>query len=203
MLETLYLTKSKIRGRILGVLFSNPERPYYLSELARQVKTSPGNVRRELARFIQDGLIREERKGNLVFYHLNRSHALFSEINSLILKTTGIEGALQDLVKKDKKIKLALLYGSFARGEEHGESDIDLLVVSEGKDDDFYSKLSELETRFHREINPTIYSPAEFKEKLNEKGSFLAEVIGNTHHILKGSLDEFRKASSARSGKKT
>lgn len=203
MLETLYLTKSKIRGRTLGILFSNPERPYYLSELARQVKTSPGNVRRELARFIRDGLIREERKGNLVFYHLNRSHALYSEIHSLILKTTGIEGALQDLVKKDKKIILALLYGSFARGEEHGESDIDLLIVTEGKHDDFYLDVSELETRFHREINPTIYPPTEFKEKLNEEGSFLAEVIGNTHHILKGNLDEFRKASSGRSGKKT
>jgi len=202
MLEALYLTKSKIRGRILGILFSNPQKPLYLSELARQVKTSPGNVRRELARFVRDGLIREERKGNLVFYHLNPSHALFSEIHSLILKTTGIEGALQDLVKKDKKIKLALLYGSFARGEEHGESDIDLMIVSEGKHDDFYSKLNELEMRFHREINPTIYQPSEFIKKLNEKDSFFAEVINKPHRILKGKLDEFQKAPSRRPGKK-
>lgn len=203
MLETLYLTKSKIRGRILGVLFSNPERPFYLSELARQVKTSPGNVRRELARFIRDGLIREEKKGNLVFYHLNGNHALYNEIHSLILKTTGIEGALQELVKKDKKIKLALLYGSFARGEERGESDVDLLIVTEGKPTDYYLDVSELENRFHREINPTIYPPEEFKKNLNEKGSFLAEVIGNTHRILKGNLDEFRTTATGRVRKKT
>ena len=203
MLEALYLTKSKIRGKILGLLFSSPEKPPYLSELARQVKTSPGNVRRELARFIQDGLIRRERKGNLVFYHLNRGHALYHDIHSLILKTTGIEGALQGLVKKDKKIRLALLYGSFARGEENGESDIDLLIVTEGKPTDYYLDVGELEKRFRREINPTIYPPAEFKEKLNEKGSFLAEVIGNTHRILKGNLDEFRTSPTGRARKKT
>ena len=152
---------------------------------------------------MQDGLIRKEKKGNLLFYHLDRSHALFNEIHSLILKTTGIEGALQGWIKKDKKIKLALLYGSFARGEEHGQSDIDLLVVSEGETKDFYSRISDFENRFNREINPTVYSIQEFREKLNEKkGAFLTEVIGNTHRILKGRLDEFRNTSSRGSEKK-
>ena len=202
MLETLYLTKSKIRGKILGVLFSNPERTLYLSELARQVGTSPGNVRRELGKFLRDGLIRQEKKGNLVFYHLNRAHALYPEISSLVLKTTGIEGVLQEYVESDKRIKLALLYGSFVRGDEHGASDIDLLIVSQGEHRGFYSRIRELENRFHREINPTVYSQAEFTEKLNEKGSFLSEVIGKTHRILKGNPDDFQRTSPSRTRKK-
>ena len=130
MLESVYLTKSKVRARLLGILFSNPDQAYYLSELARLVKTSAGNVQREIGRFIRDGLIEREKKGNLVFYHLNRRHALFSEIRSLILKTVGMEGEIRALATKNKDIELALLYGSFAKGEEKGESDIDLLIVS-------------------------------------------------------------------------
>ncbi len=203
MLETLYLTKSKIRGRILGLLFSNPEKSFYLSELAREVRTSPGNVQRELGRFVRDGLVKRERKGNLVFYVLNPDHALFPEIQSLVVKTTGVEGALRKLALADPKIRLALMYGSFARGREHGQSDIDLFIVSDGESKNFYSEISKLELQFRREINPTIYSSREFHKKLEEKGVFLAEVLRRPHQILKGRPDEFQKAPSRRSGKKT
>ena len=202
MLESLYLTKSKIRGRLLGFLFSNPEKTFYLSELARQVGTSAGNIQRELKRFIHDGLIRREKKGNMVFYTLNPSHALFHDLQSLIVKTTGIEGALKRLVEKDRQIHLALLYGSFAKGEENGSSDIDLLVVSQGELKDFYSRLSELERQFNREINPTFYPPDEFRKKYQEKGSFLATILHKPLKVLKGNLDEFRKKPPARIRKK-
>src|SRR3989338_2735441 len=109
MLETLYLTKSKIRRKLLGFLFSNPKKEYYLSELARLVGTSPGNIQREMSKFIADGLIREEKRGNLNFYVLNPAHALFSEIRSLVLKTAGVETTLKELVQKHKEIEFALL----------------------------------------------------------------------------------------------
>ena len=202
MLETLYLTKSKIRGKLLGLLFSNLGKQFYLSELAREVGTSPGNIQREIEKFIQDSLVSQEKKGNMVFYHLNSNHALFNELQSLIIKTTGIEGELRALVKKLKDVQLAILYGSFARGEEHGESDIDFLVVSDGETKGLYSGIRKLESRFDREINPTVYGTSEFQKKLIKKGGFLTDILDRPHRILKGSLDEFKKASPRRTRKK-
>lgn len=196
MLESVYLTKSKVRGRLLGVLFSNPKEKYYLSELARSVGASVGNVQRELERFTRDGLIQREKKANLVFYVLNPRHALFPEIRSLVLKTVGIEGELRILVNKSKEIKLALLYGSFARNEEKGESDIDLLIVSEQKLERFYLLLSKLESRFRREINSTAYSEQEFKKKIAGKDSFVSNILSRPHRILKGNLREFQKTTA-------
>ncbi len=193
MLESVYLIKSKVKSRLLGVLFSNASKRYYLSELARLVDASVGNVQRELERFTKDGLVQFEKKGNLSFYFLNLHHALYPEIESLVLKTVGIEGGLRALVAKDKEIGLALLYGSFAKKAEHGESDIDLLIVSEGKLEKFYSSISRLESRFGREINPTVYSRAEFVKKIAARNSFIENVLKNPHRILKGSLDEYRK----------
>ena len=86
MLEAFSLPKSKIRLRILKALFASAPEPNYLSELARRAETSPGNVQRELERFIQAGLVREERKGHLLFYRLNSGHALYPEVRSLVLK---------------------------------------------------------------------------------------------------------------------
>lgn len=202
MLESLYLTKSKVRGKILGLLFSNTTREFYLSELARQAKTSPGNVQRELSRLIKDGLIRRQKKANAVFYSVNPAHALYPEIQSLILKTTGVEGALKTAVNKIKEIKLALIYGSFAKESENGESDIDLLVVATGESDRFYAALQDLEKKFKREVNPTVYNPEEFSKKSKDPGQFLFAVLKEPYRLLKGNLIEFQEIPARRPRKK-
>lgn len=196
MLESIYLTKSKVRGKLLGILFSNPDEKYYLSELARLVAASAGNVQRELERFIRDELILREKKGSLVFYFPNPRHALFPEIRSLVLKTVGIEGELRALVNQRKEIKLALLYGSFARNEEKGESDVDLLIVSDKNLEKFYSVLSKLEARFHREINPTAYSSLEIKKKIAHRDTFVTHLLKQPFRLLKGDPREFQQETS-------
>ena len=85
---SFYLTRSKVRGRMLGLLFSDPERQYYLSELARAVGASAGNIQRELEPFVTDGLIQRRKQGKLIFYALNPGHALFADIRSLVLRLT-------------------------------------------------------------------------------------------------------------------
>ena len=193
MLEALYLTRSKIRQRLFGFFFSNTGKDYYLSELARHAGTSAGNVQRELLPFIKDGLVHRSKRGKLTFYSLNPRHTLYPEIKSLVLKTVGVEGALKSLVGRDKDIKLALMYGSFAQAREHGQSDIDLLVVSEGKLKEFYGALSKLESRFSREVNPTVYSKKAFREKIAAKDVFISHVLSQPFRVLKGTVDEYRK----------
>lgn len=194
MLESVYLTKSKVRARLLGILFSNLGQKYYLSELARLAEASAGNVQRELERFVRDELVRREKKGNLTFYVPNPHHALFPEIRSLVIKTSGIEAELRRLVHTRKDVRLALIYGSFARQEETGESDVDLMMVADGKLERLYSTLSKLERKFSREINVTAYSAVEFKKKIRLRDSFLKNVLRQPYHVLKGDLREFQKA---------
>ncbi len=191
MLQTVYLTKSKIRGALLGILFSKPDEAYYLSELARLVKASIGSAQRELERFAADGLIQRRKKGNLVFYSLNQHHALYPELRSLVLKTVGVEGEIRAVVTRFKDIRLALIYGSFARGDEKGESDIDLLVVMDGNSERFYAALAKLELLFRREINPTVYARKEFIKKIKAKDSFLTHVLKQPYRLLKGTPREF------------
>ena len=192
MLESIYLSKSKVRAQLLGILFSSTERKYYLSELARLTGASVGNAQRELERFVRDELLIREKKANLTFYSLNRRHALFPELKSLVLKTIGMEGELRALVNKSEDIKLALLYGSFARGEEKGESDIDLLIISNENIEKLYSAISKLEEKFNREINPVIYSGDEFKKKIKARDGFITHLLKEPYRLLKGDLRAYQ-----------
>ena len=56
MLESLYITKSKIRHDLLALFFTNPSQKYYLRELQRMLGYSAGSIRRELLRFQSDNL---------------------------------------------------------------------------------------------------------------------------------------------------
>jgi predicted nucleotidyltransferase len=71
------------------------------------------------------------------------------------------------------RIKLAFVYGSIARGEETASSDVDLIVVSEVSFADVVSALGQIESKLGREVNPTVYGPREFREKLAAKNHFL------------------------------
>lgn len=172
----LYLTKSRTRGDLLALFFLNPMASYYLRELGRRLNVSAGTLARELKQFSQEGLLQREARGKEVFYRLNRSHPLYSEIKGIVEKTRGIPVRLAEGLQPIKSIQQAYIYGSFAKGVPAANSDIDLLLV--GKETSASEKLlKDLETRFGRTINVTTYAPAEFQAKRRDKSEFLFEVM--------------------------
>jgi len=168
----LYLTRSKLRTDLLGLFFLNPEASYYLRELERRLKASPGALARELKTLYQEEILHREPRGKEVFYRINRSHPLFKELKAIIEKTSGIPTSLSRGLHKLKEIREAYLYGSMVSGKMEASSDIDLLLV--GKETDPLRKLlDELQRKFGRMINAVTYAPAEFDEKRRDKAEFL------------------------------
>ncbi len=94
MLEIL--GKSKIRQKIILTFVYNRGKEFYLSEIARMVKTSAGTTQRELNRLMSQDLITFRKRGNLNIYRLNESYTLLDEIESIVRKTIGIEAQLAD-----------------------------------------------------------------------------------------------------------
>ena len=72
-------------------------------------------------------------------------------------------------MNKEKSIKIAFIYGSYAKGQETASSDVDLMIVADDKTHSFMGKITELEKKLEREINYTLYSSNEFKEKRKER----------------------------------
>ena len=190
MLESLYITKSKIRQDLLTLFFTNQSQKYYLRELQRILGYSAGSIRRELLKFQKDNLFNTQKVGNLLYYSLNTKHPLFKELKSIISKTVGIEGGLRKALLSIEGIKIAFIYGSFASKREKATSDIDIMIIGNPDTSVLNEKVSELEKRLKREINISIYSREEYGHKKLLKSGFTIDVINNPKIMLIGKEDD-------------
>ena len=180
------ITKSKTRKRLFILFFSNPEKKYYLHEIARLIECPAQNIRRDLLPFVKDEVFKMERVGNLSLYYLNQDYPLYEELKSIITKTVGIEALFKGVLKNISNIQAAFIFGSFAADKERGSSDIDLFILGGPDKDSLIKAISELEKEIHREINYVIYSKKIFQKKKKEYNSFIESIIKNKKIFLIG-----------------
>jgi predicted nucleotidyltransferase len=177
----------KTRRTILALLFTHPERSFYVREIVQASKSGVGAVQRELSRLAETGLITREEVGNQVHYQANPDCPIFEEIRSLMVKTAGVAEVLRDALRPvGERINLAFVYGSQASGEAGPESDIDLMVVGEVDELALHRAVGEAEDRTGRTVNYTLYSPGEFSRRRREKGGFLERVLNGEKILIKG-----------------
>ena len=185
------LIRSGIRRKIILLFVYNQEKEFYLSEIARQVKTSAGTAQRELNRLRRMDFISFKKRGNLSLYRLNRTFSLLTEIEAIIRKTVGIEVMLGDELRKVKGVTFAFIFGSYAKGRMRSDSDIDLYVVGRPDEDDVYRAVKSVEDAVGREINYHIASEVEFARKARTD-SFTRDVIAKPVMVL-GEEDGLRE----------
>lgn len=77
---------SKTRRRILGLLFGQPERSHYTSEIVRAAGVGNGAALRELERLASSGLVVVARIGNQKHFQANRNASVFAELASISRK---------------------------------------------------------------------------------------------------------------------
>lgn len=194
-MDILKLTKSKTRRKIFQLFFSDPEKKYYLRQLERILDIPVGNVRRELLSLEKSGLFEREKVGNQVFYSLNKESPIFEEVKKIVSKTIGVEWSLKKALKEIEGVKIAFVFGSFAKEREDSLSDIDLMIIGEPNEDMLLSEISELEEKLSREVNYHIFSVADWRKGLKESNSFLANILSQPKIFLIGEENELSRIS--------
>jgi len=178
--------KSKTRKELFRLYFTNPDQEYYLRELERILRTPVSMIRKELMRLEEDGIFLSRKKGNSIYYLLNKSYPLFDELKSIVSKTIGVQGLLKEILSRMKGIEFAFIYGSFAKHEETAKSDIDLFIVGKLDEARLLREINKLEGKLKREINYSIFRGYEFKQKVEEKDSFIMDLLKNPKVFLIG-----------------
>lgn len=179
------------RQRVLAVLLLRPDTGFHLRELARLTGSHPGTLGRELEKLTESGVLQRAQQGNQVHYRANRDSLLFDDLAAIFRKTHGAVPALQDaLAPLDAGIHLAWVFGSVARGTEGEGSDIDLLVLGDMGFADLVRAVSPLQDSLRREINPVLYSTAEFRARMESGDAFARELLDKPKLFVKGSKDD-------------
>ena len=106
MLNTLITSKTRVK--LLIKFFLNPGVSAYLRELASEFKESTNSVRVELNRLSEAKIIKTENVGRTIEYRANTEHSLFSELQSLVRKYSGVDNLVEKLIKKLEMLTLPI-----------------------------------------------------------------------------------------------
>lgn len=177
--------------RVLACLFGEPGRPYTISELIHTTGAGSGAVQREVARLAGSGLLTIEQVGNQKRYRANPDAPIHDELAAIVRKTFGLAEPLREaLAPLRARIHAAFVYGSVAKGSDTAASDIDLLLVA---DDLTYPEamtaLHPLAEQLGRTVNPTLYTRADLRQRIEAGNSFIVRVLQQPRIWLIGGED--------------
>jgi predicted nucleotidyltransferase len=179
---------TKTQQRVLAVLFGQSKRSFYANELIGLAQSGSGAVQRELARLEASGLVTTHRIGNQKHYQANHDAPIFEELRGIVLKTFGVADVLRTaLAPLWPLVEVAFIYGSLARGTEHAGSDIDLMVIGLlPSNAELLEALSPAQAQLGRAVNPTLFTPDEFAQRVRDGKSFILRVLEQPKILVKG-----------------
>lgn len=127
MLDTLITSKTRIK--LLMKFFLNPNNTGYLRQLAEEFGESTNAIRLELNKLSEAQIIRSRLQGRNKVYRANTGHPLYEDIRNIVLKSTGIDQVVANIIRKLGDLQMAFIRGDYARGMDSGL--IDLVVVGD------------------------------------------------------------------------
>lgn len=175
------------RRRVLGLLLLHPEESLHGREIARRTGLPPGTLTRELKRLAAVGLLNCERRGNQLLYGANRRSPIFEELAGILRKTSGLADVVAEALEPlTDRIGLAFIFGSVARGTETQGSDVDLMIIGSVKFGEVVDALHLAQQQLSRDINPKVFTPREWRNRVQGRDPFLREVLASKKLFLIG-----------------
>ena len=185
------LLSSKIRAEIFRNLFGiAPDSALYMREIERRTGFAIGTVQTELKKLQRLDIISRVRDGNRVYYRANTAHPVYPEIRALVLKTSGLADVIVNALGNETDIRVAFVFGSFARQEEKAGSDVDLMVVGDIGLRKLTGLLMDVSGKIGREINPHVFLEKEFVKRKKDQDHFLNQVLEAPKIFIIGTENE-------------
>ena len=185
---------SKLRAKVLGWLFLHPDERYFVRQLKGLLDEDSTNISRELARLEKMGILTCQTEGRQKYYQVNPKCPVFSELEGLVRKTAGLADILRGVLKPlSRKIRVAFIYGSMAKGLAKSQSDVDLIVIGSSTFAEVVNAITKAQHELGREVNPSTYPVDEFRQKVLAEHHFINTVLKEPKIFLIGDERELAK----------
>ena len=139
--------------KVLSVFFENPSKKFNLKEVSTLLNLAHTSVKNELNLLIKQKLLltdfESRGKRKFPYYFANFSNENFIKFKQLYNLSLLYNSGIIEFLKNKIMPNSIILFGSFFRGEDLEDSDIDLFVESEIKNID----LKKFEKKLKRKIN--------------------------------------------------
>lgn len=174
---------SDVKVRLVKFFMYNTEIAFGVSEIAKRLNMSQGDVRKGLEALSEQGLLKSKTVKSLKTYIVDKRCDFFTELRALVFKFAAAshEKIFQD-VKKIGVIKLMALAGVFLNTDK---SRVDIFIVGEKiKEGRFQKFLKNLEAEVGKELTYSILTTAEFKYRQDMFDRFVRDVLEFPHEKI-------------------
>ena len=179
------------RGKALALLLLQPQRRLHVREIARLTGTVAGTMNKELDRLQRAGLLEKHRVGNQLQFCANPQHPVFAELSALLRKTIGLADVLAlALTPLADRVTVAFVFGSIATSSETAVSDVDVIIIGDVDFGEALALLYEAQKTLQREVNPKVFSVADWRAKMAGNSSFVTDVMAKPKLFLIGTQSE-------------
>jgi len=178
---------SRVRIKLLQTFLSQPQEMFYVRELTRIIDEEINAVRRELSRMQNAGMVQAEKRGNRLYYQFRSNYPFFSELLSLVTKTTPVGNSIINNRSKLGFIKYAFVSERLVRSLPRQENELDLVIIGKVIMPQLDQIVKKLEKKLETEINYSSMTEEEFKYRKNRKDPFITDVLLHPHIMLIGS----------------
>lgn len=180
---------SKVRVKMLELFFRNPNALYYVREITREIDEEINAVRRELDRMESTGILKQEKRGNRLYYYLNRQYDYYPELLRLTAKASGLGAQIKKIRKEIGNPKFVMFSGKFAQHKARGVDEVDILLVGDIKTQALEPLIKAEQERRGHEVNYTVMSAEEFEFRKSRRDPFIHEVLGGGRVMVIGDED--------------
>jgi predicted nucleotidyltransferase len=141
--------------KIIDLFFNFPTSLFSAREIARLTKITHPTVLTALKIFQKKGIVREEtvknstKKGKNIGWKSDQENIVYRKLKKINNLTKIYSSNLIQKIVKETAPDAIVLFGSFSRGEDIEESDVDIFVQSKERE----LNLKKYENKLHREIN--------------------------------------------------
>jgi len=182
---------SKVRIKILELLFSDLREMYHVRGIVRGIKEEINAVRRELEKLEIGGILKKEPRGNRVYYWVRRDNPLFGDLLSIVAKTTGLGAEIIKSKSKIGRVSFVMFSGGFTRRipRKH-EDDVDILVVGDVVLPELATIIRMEESKRGKEINYTAMTKEEFEFRKKRRDPFLSGILAKSRIMIIGDEED-------------
>ena len=168
MIETLISSKTRIK--LLLKFFLNSKNTGYLRNLEEEFGESSNAIRLELNKFEKAGFLASSAEGNKKIFTVNTKHPFYSNINSMIMKMTGLEYVVDYVLQRIGDLEKVYLVGNLSKGQD--TKIIDLVLVGDNLNKTFLiEQIEKAEKKLDKKIRFVHYGKKEFDvTKIQEPG---------------------------------
>ncbi|MBS3081432.1 nucleotidyltransferase domain-containing protein [Candidatus Pacearchaeota archaeon] len=114
--------------KVFEVFFKEPTKVHFIREISRNIKLATTSVKKHLLEIENEGLIKKKPKMPFEGYVANKENDKFLQYKQIynLYSLIGLKNKIIDNLGP----KAIILFGSYQKGEDREESDIDMAIIS-------------------------------------------------------------------------